>query len=63
MVVLIHAVRMLMGRAVARAIGLFSLLRESFVESCEIRTRIEAELFRGRYHGSSKNDDDLPIVR
>ena len=24
---------------------------------------LETELFRGRYHLSSKNDDDLPIVR
>jgi hypothetical protein len=27
------------------------------------RARVEAELFRGRYHLSSKNDDDLPLVR
>ena len=27
------------------------------------RARIEAELFHGRYHLSSKNDDDLPLVR
>lgn len=57
--VFIHAVRML----ISRAIGLFSLLRESFVEEHQAQARIEAELFRGRYHMSSKNDDDLPIVR
>jgi hypothetical protein len=26
------------------------------------RARIEAELFEGRYHLSSKNDDDLPLT-
>ena len=63
MVVFIHAVRMLIGGAAARALNLFSLLRESLVEARQAQTRIEAELFRGRYHVSSKNDDDLPIVR
>ena len=33
------------------------------VEVRESRRKIEAELFRNRYHHSSKNDDDLPIVR
>jgi hypothetical protein len=45
------------------ALDLFDLLRESFVEARQARSRIEAELFRGRYHVSSKNDDDLPLVR
>ena len=63
MVVFIHAVRMLLGRIVARAIGLFSILRDSFVEARQARTTLEAELFQGRYRLSSKNDDDLPIVR
>jgi len=29
----------------------------------ENRRTIERELFSNRYHHSSKNDDDLPIVR
>jgi hypothetical protein len=29
----------------------------------ENRRKLETELFRNRYHHSSKNDDDLPIVR
>jgi hypothetical protein len=54
---------LLLRSAAARALNRFSLLRESFVEARQARTRIEAELFRGRYYVSSKNDDDLPIVR
>ena len=63
MVVFIHAARLLMHRVVAQAIALFSILRNSFVEARQARTTLEAELFQGRYHLSSKNDDDLPIVR
>ena len=59
----VHSSWLLLGRAAARALNLFSLLRDSFVEARQARTRIEAELFRGRYRVSSKNDDDLPIVR
>ena len=38
-------------------------LRDVMAEVRESRRKIEAELFRNRYHHSSKNDDDLPIVR
>ena len=62
MAVFIHAARLVMGRVVARAMGLFSILRDSLVEARQARTTLEAELFRGRYRLSSKNDDDLPIV-
>jgi hypothetical protein len=62
MVVFLHAARMLMVRAVARAIGLCSILRDSFIEARRARTTLEAELFQGRYRLPSKNDDDLPIV-
>jgi hypothetical protein len=33
------------------------------MEARENRRKLEAELFRNRYHLSSKNDNDLPIVR
>ena len=40
-----------------------SRLRDVIAEVREGRRKIEAELFRNRYHLVSKNDDDLPIVR
>lgn len=52
--------------AAPRASGLLKLLsalRQTLAEVRENRAKIEAELFRGRYHISSKNDDDLPVVR
>jgi hypothetical protein len=59
----VHGVRLLVGRTIASGFNLVSHLREAFVETRQARARLEAELFRGRYHLSSKNDDDLPIVR
>ena len=38
-------------------------LRRASAERRADRERVEEELFRGRYHLSSKNDDDLPLVR
>jgi hypothetical protein len=48
---------------VAKAFDHLSRFRDVMVEVRESRRKIEAELFRNRYHHSSKNDDDLPIVR
>ena len=59
----IHAAGMLTARAVAKGRTLLSQLRDSMAETRRQREILEAELFRGRYHLSSKNDDDLPIVR
>jgi len=53
----------LWAKAAATALNLFSLLRDSFVEARQAQTTLEAELFQGRCHLSSKNDDDLPIIR
>ncbi len=53
------------------------VLREAIIRSAKLLTRtvaavtearmhqvaIEVELYRNRYKHSSKNDDDLPIVR
>jgi hypothetical protein len=63
MTAFLHAARLLVSRAVAKGLNLFSLLRDTFAEARQARIRLETELFRGRYHLSSKNDDDLPIVR
>ena len=52
-----------MARAFAQGLKLLSRLRGNMLETRRQRTLLEAELFRGRYHLSSKNDDDLPIVR
>ncbi len=59
----IHAAGTLMARAVAKGRTLLSQLRDTMAETRRQREMLEAELFRGRYHLSSKNDDDLPIVR
>jgi hypothetical protein len=47
----------------AKARDLIAQLRRTMVEVRANRAKLEAELFRNRYHISSKNDDDLPIVR
>ena len=36
---------------------------DAIAETRTQRALIEAELYRNRYRHSSKNDDDLPIVR
>jgi len=46
--------------AVGRALISF---HEAIAEARVQRAMIEAELYRKRYLHSSKNDDDLPIVR
>jgi hypothetical protein len=63
MIAVTHSSWLLFRSATARALNFFSLLHESLVEARQARTKIEAELFHGRYRVSSKNDDDLPIVR
>jgi hypothetical protein len=63
MIAVAHAGRRLVNRTVARALDLFARLRETVAEVRENRRKLETELFRNRYHISSKNDDDLPIVR
>ena len=63
MIAFVHASRRLANRTVARTLNLFARLHETIVQVRENRCKLEAELFRNRYHISSKNDDDLPIVR
>jgi hypothetical protein len=59
----IHAVGTHIARVFARDLQLLSRLHETIIEVRTQRAILETELFRGRYRHSSKNDDDLPIVR
>ena len=46
--------------------GGFELLVQAYasiVEARAMKARFETEAYRSRYHLTSKNDDDLPIVR
>jgi hypothetical protein len=63
MIALIHATGLLVGRAVARGLNLLALVLDTLVEARRAQNRFEAERLRGRYHLSSKNDGDFPIVR
>jgi hypothetical protein len=63
MLVLINRISVAIARTLARALSLFSHLQRSVRQARADRARVEAELFHGRYHLSSKNDDDLPLVR
>jgi len=59
----IHAVGTHIARVFARGLQLLSRLHETIIEVRTQRAILETELFHGRYRLSSKNDDDLPIVR
>ena len=67
MLVLINTISVAIARTIAmtlaRAASLLSHLERTVAQARADRARVEAELFRGRYHLSSKNDDDLPLVR
>jgi hypothetical protein len=63
MLTLIHTISVAIARTLARAASLLSNLQRRVAQARADRARVEAELFHGRYHLSSKNDDDLPLVR
>ena len=63
MLVLINTISVAIARTLAKAASLISDLQRSVTQARADRTRVETELFHGRYHLSSKNDDDLPLVR
>jgi hypothetical protein len=63
MIVLINTISVSIANALTRAASLLSDLQRSLAQTRADRARVEAELFHGRYHLSSKNDDDLPLVR
>jgi hypothetical protein len=50
-------------RTVAQSARLLIHAAQAIAEARMQRALIEAELYRNRYKHSSKNDDDLPIVR
>ena len=63
MLVLIHTISVAIGKTLAKVASLLSNLQRTVAQARADRARVEAELFHGRYHLSSKNDDDLPLVR
>jgi hypothetical protein len=62
MLTLVHAVSIAIVRSSAHAISLLARVQQSVARARADRARIEAELFKGRCHLSSKNDDDLPLA-
>jgi len=62
MLVLINTISVVIARTLVSAASLLSRLQRSVAQARADRARVEAELFHGRYHLSSKNDDDLPLV-
>ena len=63
MLILINTISVAVARTLARAASLLFRLQRSVAQARAERARIEADMFHGRYHLSSKNDDDLPLVR
>jgi hypothetical protein len=62
MLVLINTISLAIANTLARAASLLSSLQRSLAQARADRVRVEAELFHGRHHLSSKNDDDLPLI-
>jgi hypothetical protein len=58
----IHSIMTALRKSIAQSIGLTSRFIAARARTRRDKTRFEAEFFGGRYHFSSKNDDDLPIV-
>jgi hypothetical protein len=63
MLTLVNTISLAVANTLMKAAALLSQLRRSVAQARADRARVEAELFHGRYHLSSKNDDDLPLVR
>jgi len=64
--VLSSALSAILGFARKTIVGvakLFLQAAQAFAEARMQRTNIEIEFYRNRYKHSSKNDDDLPMVR
>ena len=49
--------------AIRRGIKMLVHVIDAIAEARMHKAAIEAELYRNRYRHSSKNDDDLPVVR
>jgi hypothetical protein len=63
MLVLINTISIAIARGVTGSASFLFRLQRSVAQARADRARIEDELFHGHYHLSSKNDDDLPLVR
>jgi hypothetical protein len=63
MLVLINTISVAIASALTQSASLWFRLQRSVAQARAERARIETELFHGHYHLSSKNDDDLPLVR
>lgn len=63
MLALVHAVSSTLARKFPELGAYVSRLRQAAAQTRADKERVEAEMFRGSYHLSSKNDDDLPLVR
>ena len=50
-------------KAIVSVGRLIILLAQAYAEAQMQQAKLEVELYRDRYKHSSKNDDDLPIVR
>ena len=50
-------------KAIASGSALLVHIAEAFAEARLHKALLEAELYRNRYMHTSKNDDDLPVVR
>jgi hypothetical protein len=62
MLALLHAASVAAASTAAKLGSLLSHLRRRLAQARAERERIEVDLFKGRYHLSSKSDDDLPLV-
>jgi hypothetical protein len=63
MTTFVHSAGLHLVALLARVRQLLWNLHEAFVEARQQRAILEAELFCGQCRLSSKNDDNLPIVR
>jgi hypothetical protein len=63
MLTLVNTISVAIANALLKAASFLSHARRSVAQARADRARVEDDLFHGRYHLSSKNDDDLPLVR
>ena len=63
MITLVHTISLAVASTLMKAASLLSSVQRSMAQARAGRARVEADLFHGRHHLSSKNGDDLPLVR
>ena len=61
--VVISTIAKSVGNAIVKVATLLLHAAQAVAEARMQRAAIETQLYRNRYKHSSKNDDDLPIVR